>query len=137
MPSRVALALLLAATAVASGCSRAPAPKPTDRGARLYVTNCMACHQANGEGVAGLQPPLAGTPVPNGDPAVMAAWVMFGARPSPSALPRGKYSNVMPQFAFLSDADLAALLTYVRSSFGNHADPITPEFIAGVRAAPH
>jgi mono/diheme cytochrome c family protein len=132
MTSRTALALL--AALLASGCGPSPAPKPADRGARLYVTNCMACHQEHGEGVAGLQPPLSGTPVPNGDPAVLAAWVMFGVRPS--ALPRGHYANVMPQFAFLSDADLAALLTYVRGSFGNHAGAVTPEFIAGVRAAP-
>ena len=133
MTSRAAFAALLATAALASGCSRAPAPKPAERGAQLYVTNCMACHQKQGEGVAGLQPPLSGTPVPNGDPAVLAAWVMFGTRPS--ALPRGHYANVMPQFAYLSDADLAALLSYVRGSFGNHADAVTPELIAGVRAA--
>jgi mono/diheme cytochrome c family protein len=132
MASRAACAALLAG-ALASGCSRAPASKPVDRGARLYVTNCMACHQEHGEGVRGLQPPLSGTAVPNGDPAVLAAWVMFGVRPG--ALPRGQYSNVMPQFAFLSDADLATLLTYVRSSFGNHADAVTPDLVAGVRAA--
>ena len=132
MTSRALWAALLTAV-LASGCGRAPAPKPADHGARLYVTYCMACHQEHGEGVAGMQPPLAGTPVPNGDPAVLAAWVMSGVRPS--VLPRGRYANVMPQFGFLSDADLAALLTYVRTSFGNHAGAVSPEFIAGVRAA--
>jgi len=133
MASR-SIAALVAILALAAGCSRTPAPNPGDRGARLYVMNCLACHQAHGEGVAGMQPPLAGTPVPNGDPAVMAAWVMFGVRPA--ALPRGQYSNVMPQFAFLSDADLAALLTYVRNNFGNHAGAVSPQVVASVRAAP-
>ena len=80
-----------------------------------------------------MQPPLAGTPVPLGDADVMLAWVMYGQRPT--VLPRGAYAGVMPQFAFLTDADLAALLTHVRSSFGNHATPITPEMVGAVRRA--
>jgi mono/diheme cytochrome c family protein len=119
---------LLAAVACGGGKKAAPAP-----GERLYALNCVACHQQHGEGVRGMQPPLAGTPVPVGDPSVLLAWVMFGERPA--ALPRGQYAGVMPQFAYLKDADLAALLTYVRRSFGNHASEVTPEMVAAARAA--
>ena len=119
---------LLGAVACGGGPPAAPVP-----GERLYALNCVACHQQHGEGVRGMQPPLAGTAVPVGDPSVLLAWVMFGERPA--ALPRGQYAGVMPQFAYLKDADLAALLTYVRSSFGNHASAITPEMVAAVRAA--
>jgi mono/diheme cytochrome c family protein len=62
----------------------------------------------------------------------MAAWVLYGVRPA--SLPRGGYSGVMPQFNFLSDADAAAVITYVRTSFSNAASPITAGEIAAVRA---
>jgi mono/diheme cytochrome c family protein len=101
-------------------------------GARLYMQNCIACHQRNGEGVPGVQPALAGTPVTIGDPAELAAWVMYNTRPA--SLPAGQYRGVMPQFAYLKDTELAELLTYVRTSFGNSASPVTPDLIAKVRA---
>lgn len=118
---------------VVAGCGGGAPPAAATPGARLYVANCLACHQPNGEGVKGLQPPLAGTPVTIGDAADLLGWVMFGQRPA--ALPKGEYGGVMPQFSYLSDADLAALLTHVRSSFGNHAPPVTPAMVAEARAA--
>jgi mono/diheme cytochrome c family protein len=131
--ARAILAALAAAAAlVACGSGGRPAASPS-AGSRLYVNNCLACHLAGGEGVPGVQPPLAGTPVPAGDPGELLRWVMFGERPA--ALPRGQYSGVMPQFGYLSDDDLATLLSYVRSSFGNHAAPITPAMVAAARAA--
>jgi mono/diheme cytochrome c family protein len=132
---RTARAILTACTAIAlaaCGPGGGPTPPPS-AGSRLYVNNCLACHLANGQGVPGVQPPLAGTPVPRGDPGELLGWVMFGARPA--ALPRGQYSGAMPQFAYLSDDELAALLSYVRSSFGNQAGPITPAMVAAARAA--
>ncbi len=128
LPAVLSLAWLLAGC----GSERAPAARPS-AGARLYAAHCLACHQANGAGVEGVQPPLSGTPVPNGEPEVLLGWVMYGARPA--ALPRGVYSGVMPQFSYLSDEDLATLLTHVRASFGNHASEITPSMVAALRAA--
>ena len=125
--------LLLIAAALTSACGSAGPGAAAGPGARLYATNCQSCHGPNGEGVRGMQPPLAGTPLPLGDPDGLLGWVMFGLRPA--ALPRGRYAGVMPQFAFLTDADLAALLTHVRASFGNHAAAITPEMVAAARLA--
>lgn len=130
--ARSAVAIAFAGVLAGVGCGGGQPAAPVP-GERLYALNCIACHQQHGEGVRGMQPPLAGTAVPIGEPAVLLAWVMFGERPA--ALPRGQYAGVMPQFAYLKDADLAALLTYVRSSFGNHASAITPEMVAAVRAA--
>jgi mono/diheme cytochrome c family protein len=125
---------LLVAAALLAGCGGSGSPAtPPSRGERLYVSNCLACHQKGGEGVHGLQPPLAGTPVTIGDPAVLLGWVMFGERPA--ALPKGQYGGVMPQFSYLSDADLAALLTHVRSSFGNTAPAVDAAMVAAARAA--
>src|SRR5664279_1684709 len=109
-PSRLARVAALAVTTVA-GCgtgSGGPAAVPS-AGARLYASNCLACHQKNGEGVPGVQPPLGGTPVPVGEPRVLLGWVLYGERPA--SLPRGQYSGLMPQFSYLSDADLATLLS--------------------------
>jgi mono/diheme cytochrome c family protein len=128
----VPAAALVAAALAACGSGGGPAPPPSP-GARLYANNCLACHQKSGEGVPGVQPSLAGTPVPVGDPRELLAWVLYGERPA--SLPRGRYAGVMPQFGYLSDADLAMLLTYVRSSFGNAAAPITPAMVAEARAA--
>ena len=116
-------------TIAASACK---GPEPGDRGAQLYANLCQSCHQKDGAGARGLYAPLAGTPVPNGDPKEMIAWIMYGVRPA--SLPRGQYSGAMPQFNFLSDADAAAVASYVRRSFGNHADPIIPEVVKDVRA---
>jgi mono/diheme cytochrome c family protein len=78
-----------------------------------------------------VQPPLAATAVTVGDPDELLGWVMYGRRPA--ALPQGRYRGMMPQFAYLADADLAEVLTHVRSSFGNHAAPVTPAMVARAR----
>jgi hypothetical protein len=124
------LSVLFLGAVLLMGCTQGPAP-PATVGQRLYVANCLACHQSQGEGIRGVQPPLAGTPVPTGEPAPLLAWVMFGIRPN--ALPQGMYSGMMPQFGYLSDTQLAELLTYVRSSFGNHAPAVTPDMVATAR----
>lgn len=142
IPSLRFVPIVLIAGAALAGCggresagtaaSSAPSAPPSP-GARLYLQNCIACHGKNGEGVRGVQPALAGTPVAVGDPEQMLAWVMYGVRPA--TLPKGQYAGVMPQFAYLSNEDLATLVTYVRTSFGNSASPVGPDVVAKVRAA--
>jgi mono/diheme cytochrome c family protein len=130
---RHASACVLAGLALLSGCGRGPAPAvPRTPGAVLYLTNCSACHQPDGHGIASMYPPLAATPVTLGDPATLLAWVLFGERPP--ELPKGAYAGLMPQFGYLSDADAALILTHVRSSFGNHASAVTPAMVAAARA---
>jgi mono/diheme cytochrome c family protein len=133
---RLAPVLVVATWLASCGGDRAP-PATTaataSPGARLYLQNCVACHQRNGEGVPGVQPSLAGTGVTIGDPEVLLAWVMYGVRPE--SLPKGQYRGVMPQYAYLSDADLAVLMTYIRTSFGNSASAVGPDLVQQVRAA--
>lgn len=123
------------AIAALGGCSPSPAPgaASVSPGARLYAANCAACHRPDGSGVPSVQPPLAGTPVAVGPPAELLGWVLYGHRPA--ALPRGVYAGAMPQFSYLADADVAVLLTYVRASFGNHAQAITPAMVQAARAS--
>jgi mono/diheme cytochrome c family protein len=137
-PRRTRLVPVILALALSAGLAACggDAPKtaalPPSPGLTLYYQNCIACHGKNGEGVKGVQPALAGTPVAVGDPEVMLAWVMYGVRPA--SLPKGQYAGVMPQFAYLSNEDLATLTTWVRSNFGNAASPITPDVVRKVRA---
>ena len=94
------------------------APPP---GQTLYADNCAACHQASGKGVKGAYPALAGTPLIQGD-----------AKPLLSIVLHGK--NEMPGFKDdLTDADLAGLLTYVRTSWGNKCKEVTPAEVADAR----
>ena len=122
-------ATLLAVTL--AGCGSGGAP--VDRGARVYGVHCASCHQRDGRGRPGAQPALAGSTVTVGDPQVLAAWLLFGERPAGLAVNRGAVR--MPSFPWLSDADIAAVLTHVRGNFGNQAAPVTEEEVSAVRAA--
>ena len=124
-----ALALAACAPGGPVGSAASHAVTPAER---LYATTCAACHRPDGSGIEGVQPPLAGTAVTVGEPTELLGWVMYGRRPA--ALPRGGYAGIMPQFSYLSDQDLAALLTHVRTSFGNHAAAVTPAMVAAERA---
>jgi mono/diheme cytochrome c family protein len=107
----------------------AAAASPMRRtGAELFDGNCSACHQPSGEGVPGVYPALAGSPTVLGDPRALVRWVIHGQR-APS-MPAGRYSTVMPRFGWLKDAEAADLLTYLRSSFGNHAPPVDAATVA-------
>jgi len=104
------------------------------KGRALYTANCSACHQASGEGLPGVFPPLKGSGVVNKeDPAkhphvVLAE--MHGARAGGVV-----YASAMPSFAaVLSDAEIADIVDYERSSWGNHGKPVTAAQVADARA---
>ncbi|WP_293972943.1 cytochrome c [Sphingomonas sp.] len=90
-------------------------------GKALFAENCSACHQAAGEGIAGAFPALAKNKFVVGDPKLVAATVLNG---------RGG----MPAFRdSLKDDELAATVSFVRSSWGNKAPPIPAATFAAVR----
>ncbi len=104
-------------------------------GAELYVTNCAACHQVNGEGIAGTFPPLRGDPVVNdADPTRHVEIVLYGMAGTPIA--GVDYAVAMPPFAeLLSDAQVVAIVNHERESWGNRGTPVTAEQVAKVRAS--
>jgi len=103
------------------------------KGKQVYTTYCLSCHQKNGQGVPNLNPPLVGT-----------AWVLQNETRLIGVILNGLneeievngevYHNAMGAFANLSDTKIAAVLTYIRNSWGNQAAPIRPERVAEVRA---
>lgn len=128
----LSLAVFLAA-AIADAPAKAPA-RNNAKGLAVYRQACAACHMTDGSGVPNLQPALdGGNRVVNGDPNTLIALLLHGAQ---EALPadRERYSNQMPTLDSLTDDEIAAVLTYVRSNFGNKASPVTPRQVAAARA---
>ena len=104
-------------------------------GGAIYVDECSACHGKDGKGVPFLFPSLAGSPnVRSADPTSLVRVVFEGARSIATAgEPTGPG---MPWFAWkLNDAEIAAVLTYVRNSWGAAAPPVTGEQVMSERAA--
>lgn len=93
-------------------------------GAALFSANCVACHQATGLGVPGAFPPLADSEYVNGKPDVVVQILLHGIKGS-ITVKGNPYNGEMPQFGSkLSDAEIAAVATHIRSQWGNKAAAI-------------
>ncbi len=93
-------------------------------GKKLYTTHCSTCHQANGQGLPGAFPALAGSPVATG-PAEGHLDIVLNGKPGTAMLAFG------PQ---LSNEELAAIITYERNSWGNDTgDEVTAEQVQAAR----
>jgi cbb3-type cytochrome c oxidase subunit III len=104
-------------------------------GKTVYATTCAACHQATGLGVEGTYPPLAGSEWVNGDEGKLVRIVLNGLT-GPVEVAGETYAGAMPPWGgVLKDADVAAVATYLRSSWGNKAAPITEATVASIRSA--
>lgn len=102
-------------------------------GQALYMQTCLACHQADGSGVPGMQPALhAGSSVMTDiDRAIEV--ILRGMGGAETAVPAsGEYAMVMPASAHLSDQQIANLFSYIRQEF-NGTSPISPDKIRAVR----
>jgi len=104
------------------------------RGNALYTANCSACHQASGEGLPGAFPPLKGNDVINDDdPTTHIRAVLRGVHDT--RVGGVVYSSAMPPFAAtLNDAEIAAIIDYERSSWGNHGKAVVAAQVATERA---
>ena len=93
-----------------------PVAELVSRGEKVYTANCVACHQATGKGLEAMKAPaLAGNKV------------VTGSKQEPiDTVLNGRPNTAMQPFKQLSDAEIAAVLTYVRSSWGNKASDVQP-----------
>lgn len=106
------------------------------QGQPIYDEHCAACHGKDGRGVAGVYPPLDGNPSVNEPSGINAtrAVLLGGFSPLTAAYPR-PYS--MPPFAQrLSDAEVAAVVSYIRRSWSNRASAVRPEAVGRDRHTP-
>ena len=108
-------------------------------GQRIYSTVCIACHQPTGQGLPPMFPPLAGSDWVNvNKPDRMIRMVLHGftgpitinGKPFTSPAPL-----MPPQGSALNDEQIAGVLTYVRSNFGNKASAVTPDQVKAIREA--
>jgi mono/diheme cytochrome c family protein len=124
-------ALFVAGSALASAAELSPAAA---NGARVYAKICQACHQPTGAGLPNVFPPLAGSDWVAGDPIILAKIVLHGFS-GPVTVSGKKFTSAMGgQAGMLKDEEIADVLTYVRSSWGNKAEPVSAEVVAKVRA---
>ncbi len=107
---------------------------PAERGKKIFAANCQTCHQANGEGVAGQYPPLAGSEFTTGGSLRPAMIVLKGLQGPVTVKGKQFGTAVMqPWDKTLTDQKIAEVLTYERSAWGNNASAVTPEQIATLR----
>ncbi|MSU48179.1 MAG: dehydrogenase [Opitutus sp.] len=99
--------------------------KRFDAGKTQFESLCAACHQPNGQGLAGLAPSLILSKWVLGDPRILARIVLNGKTAENLVMP--------PWKAALDDDNVAAVLTFVRRSWGHEADPISPAVVADAR----
>ncbi|HVR45495.1 MAG TPA: cytochrome c [Candidatus Binatia bacterium] len=121
------------AAASASASAEAANPASASDGAVVYIANCSSCHQADGQGVSGAFPPLAGNPVVTGNPTAVIAIVKNGL--DGKVVVNGQaYSGIMPRWGgVLSDEQIAAAITYVRSSWHNRAAGVSVAQVHAVK----
>jgi len=103
-------------------------------GGAIFAARCVACHQTTGLGIAGVFPPLAGSEWVLGDVKTLVLIPLHGIVGSVQ-VKGATYVGAMPVFSALSDAEIAAVLTYVRSQWGNAAPPVTAAIVAAGREA--
>ncbi|MFZ0828320.1 MAG: cytochrome c [Verrucomicrobiia bacterium] len=106
------------------------------RGKQVYESVCGVCHGPDGLGKPGQAPPLAGSELVNAKGFHRLAMIPLAGL-SGSLQVNGKDWNMAmaPMGAALSDADLAAVLTYIRNSWGNQASAVTGDDIKPIRAS--
>jgi mono/diheme cytochrome c family protein len=97
----------------------------------VYKSYCLTCHLATGKGAPPMNPPLLKTSFVTGDKKVLIDIVLEGMKNLP--VDGKRYRNVMPPFDHLTDKEIADVLTYVRTTFGNGGEPVTESEVKSSR----
>jgi nitrite reductase (NO-forming) len=102
------------------------------RGELVYKTNCAACHQSAGQGIAGAFPPLAKSDFLNADK-IRAIETVTGGRQGKLVVNGQEFNGVMPEWT-LADEEIANLLTFIYNSWDNSGKEVSPEEVKTHRA---
>ena len=112
----------------------APGAAGVVSGKQVFAVNCVACHQTTGKGLPGVFPPLDGSEWVTGDGRILVNLLLHGVNGELEVM-GVTYKGAMPAFKQLSDAELAAVASYVRAEWSNKAGPITPQVFEAERKA--
>jgi len=104
-----------------------------DNGRQTYAGLCAACHQPTGKGLEGLAPPLVESEWVLGEPDRIVKVVMHGLR-GPIKVKGMTYSYDMPAAGFLTDEQIAGVLTYIRREWDHEASPVSVDLVKKIRA---
>jgi nitrite reductase (NO-forming) len=104
-------------------------------GEEVFKSNCMACHQENGQGVPEAFPPLAKSDFLNGDK-IRAIKTVTGGLEGKVTVNGQSFNGVMPAWS-LSDEEISEVLTYLYNSWGNEGHDVTSEEVKAHRVAPN
>ncbi len=132
---------VLPASAPADGVEKTPAAVEPEsrqqmRGAMVYRDQCVACHKADGRGAAPDYPPLAGNQAINTASSINAIRMVLNGGYPPSTAGNPRPYGMPPFGQSLDDEDVAAVVTYIRSTWGNRAVPVSAVEVRRHRAAP-
>ena len=105
-----------------------------DAGRVLYNGTCSVCHQQNGEGLAGVFPPLANSDYLMAEPD-RAVEIVLNGLTGPVTVNDSAYNSVMPPMSQLNDDEIANILSYVLNTWGNEGDAISSVEVEAIRAA--
>jgi mono/diheme cytochrome c family protein len=103
-------------------------------GKQIYGAKCAACHQATVLGIPGVFPPLVGSEWVVGDEKILTSIMLHGVN-GEMEVKGTVYKGAMPAWKSLSDGDLAAVMSYIRSDWGNKSAEIEPGSVAAQREA--
>lgn len=129
----LATALLVAASLICS--ERGSAAAPARSGQEIFATECGSCHAANGSGTTSV-PPLDGNPhVTSDDPKTLIGVIVNGVS-GPLTVNGVGYDGTMPSWQTrLSNANVAAVATYIRSTWSNRASAVSENDVVDAGAA--
>jgi mono/diheme cytochrome c family protein len=117
-----------------AGPAKVEAASAAPSGELVFTTVCMPCHQAGGAGLEGQFPPLAGSEWVAKDAGAVVHILLHGLN-GPIQVKGKSFNNSMPPVGEqLTDGEIAAVLTYVRSSWGNKAGPVEEALVKKLRA---
>lgn len=111
-----------------------PEKQSVENGKKVYQQYCLTCHQADGGGVPGLNPPLIKTSYVLGDKDKLIAWVLKGTQEK-IPIDDEYYSNNMPPQDYLKDQEIADVLSFIRNNFGNKASAVTADEVKTIRTS--
>ena len=119
-------------TAVSQQEFPAETQESISRGAGIYNNFCASCHLANGEGITGVFPPIANSDWMKEKRQASIHAIKFGLK-GPIEVNGVEYDNLMPALG-LSDAEIADVMNYIKSSWGNELkDPVTEQEVAAIK----
>lgn len=106
---------------------------PVAAGKVVYENNCLSCHQANGQGVPGVFPPLVGSEWVVGSPETLVQIILYGLQ-GPLQVAGTNYNGAMPAWKdVLRTEEIAAVATYIRQLAPNRSEAVSPQLVTQIK----